>query len=342
MKKKNKIIIVDDEKSVRESIKMILKDYYDLSIFTKGDEILKEFKEDIADVALLDIKMPGMSGIELLKKLKTIDEDIEIIMITGYGTLDSATEAMRNGASAYVNKPFSKNKLLEIIEETIKKRGKNRKKKKKLLNLENVKKSLEKKTKDFYYSTVDSLLAAINAKDGYTSIHSEQVARYASLILEECSSFVKLLPEEKNIFHYLVSLHDIGKIGVPERILSKDGKLDAKEWKIIQKHPDIGCSIVSPILNSMSTLKDYMCIIQDHHEKYDGTGYPQGKKGNEIPLFACIISVADVYHAMRSDRPYRKALSKKETLKNLKEGRGTHFHPEILDIALKVLENCGD
>jgi putative two-component system response regulator len=341
MKKKNKIIIVDDEKSVRESIKMILKDYYDLLVFTQGDEILGKFSEDMADVALLDIKMPGMSGIELLKKLKEMDEDLEIIMITGYGTLDSATEAMRNGASAYINKPFSKDKLIEIIEEKIKRREKNRKKKKKLVELENVKKSLEKKTKDFYSSTVDSLLAAINAKDGYTSVHSEQVARYALLILEACPSFIKLLPEEKDTFRYLVSLHDIGKIGIPESILSKDGKLNAKEWKIIQKHPDIGYSIVSPILNPMSALKDYMCIIQDHHEKYDGTGYPKGKKEDEIPLFAYIVSIADVYHAMRSDRPYRNALSKKETLKNLIAGRGTHFHPEILDIALKVLENCG-
>ncbi len=342
MKKKNKIVIVDDERSVRESMKMILKDDYDLLFFTRGDEILKEFKEDMADVALLDIKMPGMSGIELLSKLKEIDEDLEIIMITGYGTLDSATQAMRNGASAYVNKPFSKNKLIEIIEEKIKKREKSRKKKKRLVELENVKKSLEDKTKDFYSSTVDSLLAAIHAKDGYTSIHSEQVARYALLILEACSSFIKLLPEEKDTFRYLVSLHDIGKIGIPESILGKEGKLNAKEWKIIQKHPDIGCAIVSPILNPMSALKDYMCIIQDHHEKYDGTGYPKGKKGDEIPLFACIISIADVYHAMRSDRPYRKALSKKETLENLKAGRGTHFHPKVLDIALKVLENYGD
>ncbi len=85
-----------------------------------------------------------------------------------------------------------------------------------------------------------------------------------------------------------------------------------------------------------------MCIIRDHHEKYDGTGYPNGKKGKEIPLFASILAIADAYHAMRSDRPYRKALSKQETLNNLKEGKGTHFHPKILDIAIKVLENCDD
>ncbi len=139
--KKGKIVIVDDEKGVRESIKMILKDNYDLSIFTQGEEVLKEFREDMADVALLDIKMPGMNGIELLKRLKEIDEDIEIIMITGYGTLDSATEAMRCGASAYINKPFNRNELLEIIKERIKRRGKKRKEKKRLLELENIKKS---------------------------------------------------------------------------------------------------------------------------------------------------------------------------------------------------------
>ncbi|MDD5455286.1 MAG: response regulator [Candidatus Ratteibacteria bacterium] len=342
MKKKNKIIIVDDEKSVRESMEMILKDKYELLIFTRGDEILKEFQEDMADVALVDIKMPGMSGIELLKQFKTMDEDLEIIMITGYGTLNSATEAMRNGASAYVNKPFSKDKLIEIIEEKIKKREKSRKKKKRLVELENVKKSLDERTKGFYSSTVNSLLAAIHAKDGYTSIHSEQVARYALLILDACASFIKLLPEEKDIFRYLVSLHDIGKIGIPETVLGKDRKLNSQEWEIIKKHPEIGVSIVNPILNPMSALKDYICIIQDHHERYDGTGYPNGKKGDEIPLLACIISIADVYHAMRSNRPYRKALSKKETLKNLRAGRGTHFNPKILDIALKILEDYGD
>jgi len=342
MDRKNTIVIVDDEKSVRESMKMVLKDNYNLLFFTRGDEILKEFKEDMADVALLDIKMPGMSGIELLSKLKEIDEDLEIIMITGYGTLNSATEAMRNGASAYINKPFNKDELLEVIEEKINKREKSRKKKKRLVELENVRKSLDERTKEFYSSTVGSLLAAIHAKDGYTSIHSEQVARYALLILDACSSFIKLLPEERDIFRYLVSLHDIGKIGIPENVLGKDGKLNSKEWEIIKKHPDIGVSIVNPILNPMSALKDYICIIQDHHEKYDGTGYPKGKKGDEIPLLACIISIADVYHAMRSDRPYRKALSKQETLKNIRAGRGTHFNPKVLDIALKVLENYGD
>ena len=125
--KKGKIVIVDDEKGVRESVKMILKDDYNLSIFTQAEEALKEFREDMADVVLLDIKMPGMNGIELLKRLKEIDEDIEVIMITGYGTLDSATEAMRYGASAYINKPFNRNEFLEIIKERIKKKGEKRK-----------------------------------------------------------------------------------------------------------------------------------------------------------------------------------------------------------------------
>ena len=339
--KKGKIVIVDDEKSVRDSIKMILKDNYDLSIFTQGEEVLKAFQPDVADVALLDIKMPGMSGLDLLKKLKKIDEDLEVIMITGYGTLASATEAMRNGASAYINKPFNKDELLDVVEEKVKRRIKKKKEKTKLVELKGVKKSLEERTKNFYSSTVGSLLAAINAKDGYISVHSEQVARYALMILEACP-FIKLSPEEKNTFRYLASLHDIGKIGIPESILSKEGKLNAKEWRIIKKHPSIGVSIISPIMNPVTNLKDYMCIVQDHHEQYNGKGYPKGKKGKEIPLFACILSIADAYHAMRSDRPYRKALSKKEALENLRKERGNQFNPKILDIAIKVLENCDD
>jgi putative two-component system response regulator len=336
--KRGKILLVDDERSVRESLKMILKDDYELSVFSQGEEVLKEFRQDVTDVALLDIKMPGMSGMELLKRLKEIDEDLEVIMITGYGDLDSATEAMRRGASAYINKPFDKNVLLEIIKERVKRREKRRGEKRRLLEFKNIKKSLDKRTQDFYASTIDSLLAAIHAKDGYTSAHSEKVARYALLILEACNPLIKLTPEEKNTFRYVASLHDIGKIGVPESILSKKGKLNAQEWKQIKKHPEIGCSIVTPI----SKLRDYMCIIRHHHEKYNGTGYPDGKRGDEIPLFAHIVAIADAYHAMRSERPYRKAMSKRETLRNLKEGRGTHFHPQILDIAMKVLENCDD
>lgn len=336
--KKGKIVIVDDEEGVRESIRMILKDDYDLSLFTQGEEILEEFQQDIADVALLDIKMPGINGIELLKRLKEIDEDLEVIMVTGYGTLDSATEAIQCGASGYINKPFDKEGLIKIIEERVKRRKKRRKEKRRLLELENIKESIDKRTKDFYSYTVDSLLAAIHAKDGYISTHSEQVAHYALLILEACNSLIKLPPEEKNAFRYVASLHDIGKIGIPESILSKKEKPTAKEWELIKKHPQIGCSIVSPI----SGLGNYMCIIRDHHEKYNGTGYPDKKKGDKIPLFAYIIAIADAYHAMRSDRPYRKSLSKQETLRHLEEGKGTHFHPQILDIAIKVLQNCDD
>lgn len=336
--KKGKIVIVDDEKGVRESVKMILKDDYELAVFTQGEEVLEQFRQDMADVALLDIKMPGMNGIELLKKLKEIDEDIEVIMVTGYGTLDSATEAMRCGASGYINKPFDKDGLVKIIEEKVKRRKKRREEKTRLLEMQDIKDSIDKRTKDFYSSTVDSLLAAIHAKDGYVSIHSEQVARYAVLILEACTPLIKVAPDEKNTFSYVASLHDIGKIGIPETILGKEGKLTAQEWKLIKKHPDIGVSIVNPI----SGLRDYMSIIQDHHEKYNGTGYPNGKKGDEIPLFACIVAVADVYHAMRSDRPYRKAMSKQETLKHLKEERGIHFHPKVLDMAIKALEKHDD
>lgn len=333
---RGKVIIVDDEKSVRESMKMILKDEYNISVFSEGAELLSTFQQDMADVALLDIQMPKMTGMELLKKLKEIDEDLEVVMVTGFGTLDSATEAMRCGASGYINKPFSRKELIKIIDERVKRRRKRRRERAQLLKLQNVKKSLEKKAKNFYSSTVDSLLAAVHAKDGYTSVHSEQVAHYALSILEGCNSFIKLNSNEKDTFRYVASLHDIGKIGIPQPILSKKGKLTAKEWQQIKKHPEIGCSIVNPIRE----LKDYMCIIKHHHEKYDGSGYPEGKKGDEIPLFACIVAIADAYHAMRSERPYRKAMSKKEALKNLKKGKGTHFHPDILDVAIKVLQEC--
>ncbi|MCK5616996.1 response regulator [Candidatus Pacearchaeota archaeon] len=324
------ILIVDDELGVRESLRMILKDKYNLFIHSEGKEALESVRKNCIDVALLDIKMPKMDGIELLKKIKKMDPDIRVIMVTGYGTLDTAVEAIRTGAVDYICKPFDKDKLEKVIRKETKKRTQRIKEKKTLAHLETIKTNLDKSIKKLYSSTVESLLATVNAKDSYTSNHSEEVAKYAIRIFEQ----VGLSSENKEMFRYICSLHDIGKIGISEQVLKKKGKLTKEEWEEIKKHPEIGFSILQPI----KFLNDFISMVHHHHERFDGKGYPEGKKYEEISLWTRILTVADAYHAMRSNRSYRKALSKEAAFKELIAGAGSQFDAKIVNAALKVFK----
>ena len=329
---KGNILIVDDEPGVRESFRMILKDRYNLFIHSEPEEALLEVGKNRIDVALLDIRMPKMNGIELLGKIRKIDPGIQAVMVTGYATLDTAVKAMRFGAFDYLNKPFDKDRLEELVKEGIKRRRRRDREKRDLKRLEIIKKDVNERLEKIYSSTVESLMAALEAKDSYTSSHSEGVAEYAILILDGLN--LDISSEFMEIFRYVCTLHDIGKIGVSEQILRKKGKLNKKEWEEIKKHPEIGVSILQPI----EFLEKFIPMVLYHHEHFNGGGYPEGKKGKDIPLWARVLAVADSYHAMRSDRPYRPAMSEEDALEELKAGAGEQFDPEIVKVAVRVLK----
>ena len=329
---KENILIVDDELGVRESFRMILQDKYNLLIHSEAEEALESVRKKRIEVALLDIRIPKMNGIELLKRIKEMDSGIQVVMVTGYATLETAVEAMRLGAFDYLYKPFDPEKLEDVVREGIRRRKLGIKVSGDLKQLEIVKKDLNERLRKTHSSTVESLMAAVDAKDAYTSSHSEEVAKYAFFLVRELN--LKLPPEEEEIFRYTCSLHDIGKIGVSERILRKKGGLNKKEWEEVRKHPEIGVSILQPI----KFLRKFLPMVLYHHERFDGTGYPEGRSDGDIPLLARILSVADTYHAMRSDRPYRLALDKEKALAELKKGAGTQFDPEVVKVALKVFK----
>jgi len=331
---KGNVLIVDDEFGVREAFRMILKAKHNLFIHSDGKDALESVRKNHIDVALLDIKMPEMSGIEVLKKIKEIDPDIQAIMVTGYATLDTAVEAMRFGAFDYIYKPFDKDKVEELVSAGVKKKTQIIRDKKELKQLEIIKKDLNERLRKTYSSTVESLLTVINAKDAYTSNHSERVAKYAMLLLEGMNINMSL--EDKGIFRYVCTLHDIGKIGISRQTIRKKGKLTEAEYDKVKEHPKIGASVLEPI----EFLKEFVPMVLYHHERFDGKGYPEGKKGGEIPLWARILTVADVYHAMRSDRPYRLAMSEEEAFEQLRIGAGSQFDPEVVKVALRVFKEA--
>ncbi len=186
------------------------------------------------------------------------------------------------------------------------------------------------KMRKIYLETMRALAAAIDAKDPYTKGHSERVTEMAIALAQELN-----LPEQQiEDLEYAALLHDIGKIGIDERILGKNGGLTSEEWEKIREHTLIGAKIIEPV----EFLKNSYQAIYYHHERYDGSGYPAGKKGEEIPLFARIIAVADAYDAMNSDRPYRKKLSEDEIIQELREQAGGQFDPEVAQALISILK----
>lgn len=334
MDNKERILVIDDELAPRESIRMVLKDEYAVSTASGAIEGLDLMVQDPFDLVVMDIKMPRMDGITALQKIKQKHPDTEVILLTAYASLETARDAIRFGAFDYLIKPFDKDDVLLVVEKGLKKRRANTGLKLErdiLLDrasyLEDQVTTARSNIMTCYEGTVNALILTIDAKDHYTYNHSNRVAKISSSIAKELGVPSKIIKEIENA----ASIHDIGKIGIEENILKKNGKLTLDEYTEIKKHPAIGVRIVQ----SVPFLEDAIPVILHHHERYDGKGYPEGLKGDQIPLSARIVIVADAIDAMMSARPYRDALTMNKVKSELRNNAETQFDPEIVDIILK-------
>ncbi len=331
---KMKILVIDDEISPRESIKLVLKDKYAVTTASGGPEGLEFMSQNPVDLLVLDIMMPDMDGIAVLEVVKEKYPDIEVILLTAYASLETAKSAIRFGAFDYLTKPFDKDDILNAVERGLEKKRNNdnmRAEKEELLsrtiNLEGqISKARESITMS-YKGTVKALILTIDAKDHYTFSHSEHVSRLSSLIADVLDVPRKV----KKRLELAASMHDIGKIGVDETILKKNGRLTPEEFQEIKKHPEIGATIVKQV----PFLEDAIPVILYHHERYDGKGYPERITGEDIPLTARIVMVADAIDSMLHARPYRNSLPMTRVLYELESNAGTQFDPTIVDIILK-------
>lgn len=331
---KKRVLIIDDEMSPRESMRLVLKDRYEVATATGGVEGIGHLAQNPVDLVVLDIKMPGMDGITTLKEIKKRHPETEVILLTAYASLDTAKSAIKLGAFDYLTKPFDKDEVLKVVERGIEKKfaHENLKMEHEALvyrtrNLEEQVGQARQNIMMYYEGTVKALLLTIDAKDHYTFDHSEHVAKLSALIAEGMG----MTGKAKDKIEHAALIHDIGKIGVDERILKKRGPLTAEEFAEIKKHPEIGATIVQ----SVPFLEDAIPVILYHHERYDGKGYPEGLKGEEIPLNARIVLVADAVDAMMRARPYRDALPKENVANELKNHAGTQFDPYIINLILK-------
>jgi HD-GYP domain-containing protein (c-di-GMP phosphodiesterase class II) len=299
--------------------------------------------------------MPGISGIDTLKEIRLIAPDVIAIIITGYGTLKSAIEAIRHGVFDYIPKPFNVPEILSIIDKSIQRRNLNLKVKEVLgnhLNQYLLKEPVAesdlplpkeiKKITDCKWDEVNLpdhqsslefakvLAYTLEEKDPYTSGHSERVCYYSNFISKRLS----FPPKERSELQIASYLHDIGKVGISNRFINKKGTLTSTDWAIIKQHTQKSIELLIP-LNLSPNILSY---IQHHHERYDGTGYPDGLAGEQIPLGARIIAISDSYDSMTSDRPYRKPLNNGEAKSELLKNAGKQFDPKLVSLFLDVLK----
>lgn len=335
---KGKILIADDEEDIRELVGDFLQsEGYECVLAHDAFDALKKFKKhNDFDLVMSDIRMPGKTGLELLDEIKALNEDVIVVMISAVKDIESAISAMSKGAYDYVSKPFKLQEVALTANKAIEKRNlllENKKYQRELeLKVEErtaeLKNALEELDKTYKF-TLRAMVTALDTRDAETSGHSMRVVNYsiklARIIGMEDNGKLKVL-------EYGALLHDIGKIGIPDAILNKPAKLSPDEWRIMKTHPQIGYQI----LHRIKFLEEVSQIVLHHHEKYNGTGYPQRLKGNEIPLGSRIFTVADSIDAITSARPYREALSFDTAASQLKESSGVQFDPELIDVFFSV------
>lgn len=284
------ILIVDDDAAYRKlMIGMLRTQGFEVFAACDGEDALSEFAHHEPDLVLLDVDMPRLNGFEVCRRLKQKPESrlTPVVLVTGLAATEDRIRGLEAGADDFLSKPVDRNELLARVRS--------------LLNLKAYTDELERAE-----SVVFALARSIEGKDPYTEGHCERLAEYSSRLGKR----IGLAPEHITALRWGGIVHDIGKVAVPEAILLKPGPLSSEEWKIMKQHPVIGERICSPLRSFRWVLP----IIRHHHERYDGSGYPEGLHGEKIPVTARVLQIADVYDALTTERPYKRALSHDEAM----------------------------
>jgi len=321
------ILVVDDEEPIRKilCVNLSVQGY---RVLTACDSIsaLSLVKEHKPELVILDIRMPGKSGAELLPEIKTTCPDTAVVMASAVSETITAVDCLKEGAYDYIAKPFNVNDVLLAVARALEIRRLRLENKAYQQSLQQKVAEQSEKIRNSYLGAMTALVYALEAKDMYTSGHSRKVAELSATLASELG----MLQDKLEKMRLAGLLHDIGKIGVKESILNKRGKLTDEEYQLIKLHPQVGVKILIPIIED----KGILDIVRHHHERYDGKGYPDGLLGNEIPLEARILAVADTYDALTSARPYRAVMSAERACAEIKRCSGSQFSPEVVEVFL--------
>jgi len=327
-----RILIVDDEASVRGVIRRALSNSsYLLDEASDGEEALAMLEVDGADVILSDLLMPRMTGMELLTRAKALDETVGFILLTGVGTMENAIEALRRNADDYLLKPFNIDEVRIAVTRALRTRRLERENRAYRQELESRVSEQAQKIEKLLFEGLLIVASAVEARDGYTGEHVGRVTRYAVAT----GTRLGLEREALRALWMGAILHDVGKIGIPDNILKKPGPLTTEEVKVMRQHPLISAAIVE----RSSFLKAALPGILHHHERWDGAGYPYGLSGEAISLAGRIISVADSFDAITTQRPYREKRSAEVAVGELLRCAGTQFDRAIVEAFIDAMQD---
>jgi len=314
--------VVDDAENIRIALRDCLSLLgYEACTAASGHEALEFLRSQRVDLVLTDQGMPGLSGLELTRAVAHMLPHVPVVLLTGLTDVELAKTSLQVGASDFITKPLNIRELPIVIERNLLRR-----------KLEVAR--LQEREAAVLLEAIKALASAVDAKDPYTARHSMRVSRLAFVLADR----IRLPADERYVLELAAWMHDVGKIGVPDRILTKPAALDAGEQEVIKLHPIKGGEIVGQI----EELRLVAHAIRHHHERIDGHGYPDGLRGEAIPLTSRIIHVADAFEAMTSHRSYRQSLSRRAAVEELTRHSGTQFDRDLVVCFLEIVEANGD
>ena len=318
--KQIRVLAVFEEPDTQEQICSVLRGYgFRVEAVSEGSEGLMRLKRLPVDVIVSNVHLPGMSGIQLAQAARRIHPQVQVIMVIYEDDAESIPPALAAGVANIVCWPCAPEQMCATVERamhTLK---------------TNTRRLIEDRT-GVLYKLVGAFAAAVDAKSYYTYRHSARVTE----LCNKLAPVMRLSDEEAAMFEIAAMVHDIGKIGTPDLVLAKPDALSDEEWVDVLKHPDLGSSILAQV----EELAEVAAIVRHHHERVDGTGYPDGLVGEAIPRLARALSVVDAYEAMTSERPYRRALSHNDAINELLKGRRSQFDAEIAEIFVDAISGA--
>jgi putative two-component system response regulator len=326
------VTLVDDEPAALDLLMRSARAFhFDCQTASSAEEALELLETQPTPVVVTDLCMPGRGGVWLVQEIRKRWPQIAVIVVTGGAEDEALSQCMSAGVQHYFLKPVHIDEFHHALQSTWYSQLMRRQNHRQKRRLESIVNKQTHKLRHTFFSAITSLARTLEARDPYTSGHSLRVRKYAMRL----ARYIGLDEHNKKRLSLAAKLHDIGKVGLAEGILNKPAKLSEHEFDLVKEHPAIGERILRPIIRNRTVLS----AIRSHHERFDGRGYPDQLKGEEIPFLARMITVADCYDALTSTRAYRGAMSQDDALEILHDGMGTQFDPHLIPPFLRMLRD---